>query len=111
MVLCAYFYFSQVNYGDFCTVEKEGFLDVDVGYGTEGAEANLMCDDGPPSSRADTQGEMECLVCMDAQKVMMFSRCRHLSVCEACGNLLKKDGAYACPLCRVTSPQLIRVHY
>ena len=81
---------------------------------------NDIGDETQPGTRIDFEegsdssvnnGALECLVCMDAQKVMMFSECHHLCVCGACGEMLKKDGEFVCPLCRLSSPGLIHVHY
>mmetsp|Transcript_25135 Transcript_25135/g.34731 ORF Transcript_25135/g.34731 Transcript_25135/m.34731 type:complete len:140 (-) Transcript_25135:11-430(-) len=65
----------------------------------------------PSSSNTDSSGSLECIVCMDREKMMMFVKCRHMAVCDVCASGLEKSGEFSCPLCRTVSPKVIHIYY
>jgi hypothetical protein len=44
----------------------------------------------------------KCVVCLEKQPDVLFSRCKHLACCRGCVDAMRKSPTGAiCPLCRV----------
>ena len=54
----------------------------------------------PQPSDPQAATNFDCIVCMERKRSVVFLPCKHLVVCEACIEILRKDGNCKCPLCR-----------
>ena len=53
-------------------------------------------DSTPPTPRTQhKQDKIQCVVCMDEVRCVLFEPCKHLLCCEPCGSLVR-----ACPFCK-----------
>lgn len=48
---------------------------------------------------------LECIVCRDNPRNVLFTPCRHFAICSKCNDLLEKD---QCPVCQKTTPKHLR---
>eukprot|EP00669_Euglena_mutabilis_P010801 TRINITY_DN5509_c0_g1_i1.p2 TRINITY_DN5509_c0_g1~~TRINITY_DN5509_c0_g1_i1.p2 ORF type:complete len:148 (+),score=24.54 TRINITY_DN5509_c0_g1_i1:658-1101(+) len=62
-----------------------------------------LCSGRTAASEAD-RGTQECVVCLDRQRDCLLMPCRHLVVCQTCGDKLGD-----CPVCRTAVALKIRV--
>jgi len=52
---------------------------------------------------------MQCVVCMDAEKDYAFVPCGHICVCGTCAGLIGNEDGLKCPLCMQASDLVLRV--
>jgi hypothetical protein len=50
---------------------------------------------GAEQQREEAQGRLECALCMDAERNVLFLPCSHVVACGGCAALLSD-----CPMCR-----------
>ena len=52
--------------------------------------------------------ETECIICMDAEKDVVFAPCGHYCCCDRCAIIIKSGQQSKCPLCRGNIEQIVR---
>ena len=55
--------------------------------------------------------DAECVVCMDAPKVVAMVPCMHMCACEACAQSLLHVSPPRCPVCRAPIEHTTRVYW
>ncbi|CCW68028.1 unnamed protein product [Phytomonas sp. Hart1] len=64
------------------------------------------CTSPSPTTRDDTRGALECLICVGPCRVVCVFSCGHYA-CYACGLRIHTLGEGGCPVCRVRSSEVI----
>ena len=66
-------------------------------YGPAFEPACVVCADGGVlyAPAAEDRGRLDCVVCMNKERNVMFDACTHVCVCEECAEQVDK-----CPMCR-----------
>ena len=52
--------------------------------------------------------ESECIICMAAEKDVVFAPCGHYCSCETCASQIKFGGGGKCPMCRTKITALVK---
>lgn len=61
---------------------------------------STVSDCGSPSSSTTVSIGLECVICMDESRCVMFKPCGHVCCCEGCSCSILSASSPKCPLCR-----------
>lgn len=65
-----------------------------------------------PSAASSGGDDMECVVCMDAQRTRLIRPCGHLCLCDGCAEQLSgAASAERCPMCRGEITDTVRAYW